>query len=86
MKMLLASIYDKKACIYGKPFYPVTKADAIRAFGDIAVDSNHPVGKHPEDYDLFVLGVFDDNKGGVEMFQNMEHLANANDFVQGKVE
>lgn len=83
MKLLLCSMYDKKSGIYARPFAAITKADAMRAFADIALDKTHPIGKHPEDYDLYVVGDFDDNTGIVTYLQ-MEHLAGANDFVLEK--
>ena len=35
---------------------------AMREFSDLAVNADHPIGKHPEDYSLFRIGQFDDNK------------------------
>ena len=34
---------------------------AVRTFADMANDSNHNIGKHPEDYTLYHIGEWDDN-------------------------
>ena len=60
------SIFDSKASAYLPPFYMQTKAEAIRAIGDCVDDKEHRFAKHPEDYTLFYLGEFDDNKGTFE--------------------
>lgn len=63
MKLNVYSIYDVKAGVYQRPFYAGADGEATRAFSDLVTDGEHPVGKHPEDYSLFRLGVFDDNNG-----------------------
>lgn len=63
MKVNLYSIFDSKLATYGKPWYELTDAAAIRAFADAVADSSNPnnqYNKHPEDFSLYVLGSFDD--------------------------
>ena len=49
------SIYDTATSAYMRPFIAPQDAQAIRLFKDIALDADHDVGKHPEDYSLFKL-------------------------------
>lgn len=63
MILKVFSIYDSKAEAYLPPFCFAATGMAIRAFADMANDPNHQVGRHPEDYTLFELGVFDDEHG-----------------------
>ncbi len=63
MKLNIYSIFDTASGLYSRPFFTQSDAEAMRSFEDIATDAEHPVGKHPEDYNLFRLGTFDDNKG-----------------------
>lgn len=65
MRMFLYSVFDSCSGLYDRPFVAVADGAAIRSFGDIAVDAEHPVGVHPEHFSLFRLGEFDDNKGEV---------------------
>lgn len=63
MKLTIYSVYDTAAGLYSRPFFTQTDAEARRSFNDIAMDAEHPIGKHPEDYSLFRIGIFDDNTG-----------------------
>lgn len=57
------SVFDSKAAFYGTPFFMPNEAMAMRAFGDLVNDQNSSIAKHPEDYSLFFMGIFDDNVG-----------------------
>ena len=63
MKLNIYSIFDTASGLYSRPFFTQSDGEAVRSFNDIATDVEHPIGKHPEDYTLFRLGVFDDIKG-----------------------
>ncbi len=63
MKLNIYSIFDTASGLYSRPFFTLSDAEAIRSFSDITQDAEHPIGKHPEDYTLFRLGVFDDTTG-----------------------
>ncbi len=61
MKILLFTIFDEASGLYNRPFSLPSPSAAIRTFSDIACDVEHEIGKHPEDYSLYMLGEFDDN-------------------------
>ncbi len=63
MKLNVYSIFDTASGLYSRPFFTQSDPEAMRSFTDIAVDADHPIGKHPEDYSLFRLGTFDDDSG-----------------------
>ena len=63
MRMNVYSIFDTASGCYMRPFFVQADGQALRAFSDLSQDAEHEVGKHPEDYSLFRLGTFDDNKG-----------------------
>lgn len=56
-------VFDSAASVYQRPFYCQTDGEALRAFGDISFDKEHPIGMHPEDYSLYRVGQFNDAKG-----------------------
>lgn len=65
MIMLAFAIRDKKAECFMQPWFALTKGAAIRSFTDTV---NNPGGenmiaKHPEDFDLFIVGSFSDLDG-----------------------
>lgn len=65
MKTSVYSVFDAKAAVYGVPFFMPKDGMAVRAFTDLANDSNTMCGKHPEDFTLFKIGEFDDATGQV---------------------
>ncbi len=65
MKQNIYSIFDTASGLYSRPFFTCSDAEAIRSFSDIATDAEHPIGRHPADYTLFRLGIFDDRDGNL---------------------
>lgn len=63
MKLNIYSIFDQACGLYSRPFFTQSDGEAIRSFTDISTDAEHPIGKHPEDYTLYRLGIFDDQNG-----------------------
>ncbi len=57
------TIYDTQAKAYHIPFYMHQVGMAVRVFHDMANDPEHQFGKHPEDYSLYQIGVYDDEDG-----------------------
>jgi len=66
MKLHVYTIYDVASGIYMRPFFQQTDGQATRSFSDIALDADHEIGKHPEDYTLFRIGQYNDNTGKLE--------------------
>jgi len=57
------SIYDTAAGVYRQPFYAHADGEAMRVFYDLSINAEHEIGRHPEDYSLFLVAKYDDNKG-----------------------
>jgi len=68
MKMIVVSIFDQAAGVHSQPLYFASKGLAVRAFQDecrrAAPDNN--LNKHPEDFALYELAVYDDSVGHFE--------------------
>lgn len=60
---MFCSIYDTAVQAYMRPFMVQAEGQAMREFGDLVCDDNHPVGKHASDYELYVLAEFNDKSG-----------------------
>ncbi len=80
MKLNVYSIYDQASGLYCRPFFTQSDGEAIRSFQDISTDAEHPIGKHPEDYTLFRLGIFDDQDGTL-YDENNSSLATALELI-----
>lgn len=76
------SVYDVKSLTYSPPFFQPAHGSAARMFSDLANDANTSVGRHPADYSLFCLGLFDDQTGKLLALDQREHIADAVSFVQ----
>lgn len=72
MKRPVLAIYDIKAKLFSQPMFPVAVGQVMREFGDMVNDGKSPYAKHPEDYQLFQIALFDDVEG---VFEPMEFNA-----------
>lgn len=63
MRTQCFGVFDKKGGVYATPFFCIREGAAIRSFQDIANNPETTVYRHPEDYELFHLGDFDDESG-----------------------
>lgn len=70
MKYLIVCVRDRAADVYGQPMHVTSLGGAIRSFGDEVnrADDGNMLYKHPEDFDLFELGTYDDSTGTYETF------------------
>lgn len=80
MELKIFSVYDEKAQVYRSPFYLKHKGEAMRSFSDLVNDDKTIINKHPEDYKLYYLGVFDDVSGKMGSRDTPEFICNASDF------
>ena len=65
--MLIVSVFDTAVQAHGRPMFVPTKGAAMRSFTDEVnrkADDN-PMWAHPEDYELYDLGTFDDARGRI---------------------
>lgn len=65
MLQYVVSVQDRASGVFNRPFFVPHRNVAIRDFTDevnrSAVDNQ--LNKHPDDFDLYLLGQFDDNTG-----------------------
>lgn len=83
MKLRAYAVYDSKAEAYLRPFFAGTRGQAVRSFSDAINDPLHEMAKHAEDYTLFEIGAFDDEKGVLS--SEVVSLGNALTFRKGEV-
>ena len=61
MDYFVFTVFDSCSAVYDRPFIARSQGDAVRSFGDIAGDADHPIGKHPEHFSLYCIGTYCDN-------------------------
>jgi len=83
MRYNIYSIRDRAADVFAQPFFLPSHGVANRVFADEInrVDANNNLNKHPEDFDLYFLGTFDDNEGSFEA-QRPQQMAVGKDVVR----
>lgn len=70
MTLKVYSVYDKKAKVYGTPFFQLNNNVALRSFTDLVNDGRSTVSKHPSDFNLECIGVFNDTDGKISAKKN----------------
>lgn len=87
MLLRLYTVYDSKAELYMPPFCQKTKGEALRGFADaIQGGGDNNLAKHPEDFTLFEVGLFEDSDGTIQMHDAKISLANGIEFSATKEE
>jgi hypothetical protein len=57
------SFFDAKSGCYSPPFFFPHRGQALRAAIDLGGDLSTTIGRYPQDFTLYELGVFDDQSG-----------------------
>lgn len=77
MVLNVFTIRDAKSEAYNAPFFKLTEAEAIRDFTRLAKDSKTMVAEFPSDFDLYSIGVFDDQTGKINAHDTPRHIVKA---------
>lgn len=76
MKLQVFVVKDRASDQYGNPMFLISSGQAIRSFTDEvnSAREDNMMYKHPDDFDLFFLGVYDTNTAMFET-ANPEQVA-----------
>ena len=71
MNQVIVSVKDTAAQAFGRPVFVPTVSVAVRSFRDEVnrSDSKEDMAQHPEDFELYELGSFDDSTGTIEVIE-----------------
>lgn len=61
MKLVVCSLFDRGVQAYGRPMFVSHINQAVRSLTDETNNPESELNKHPDDYDLYELGEFDDS-------------------------
>ncbi len=64
MSKVMCSIHDECSGVWSPPMCVVNQASAVRSVADAMRDVND-FSRHPEHFNLYVVGTFDDDDGTV---------------------
>lgn len=62
-QLIVLSVRDRAMDAFMQPFFAPAVGLAVRSFGDEINRAESPMHAHPEDYDLYQVGTFDDQTG-----------------------
>lgn len=86
MMLQMYSIYDSKAEVYNTPFFSKTHGEAERSFKTLTNDPKSQVNQYPEDFDLYHIGEYDDNKGITKSLDTPKHILKAISVLRKEAE
>lgn len=69
MILQILCVRDRAADVFGTPTFHVSIGAAVRGFSD-HINKNDPdnvLYRHPGDFDLYVLGTYDDSTGSFDV-------------------
>jgi hypothetical protein len=83
MHLFVVCVKDRAAEVFNRPFFVPHRNVAIRDFTDEVNRSaaDNQLNKHPDDFDLYLLGEFNDNSGEFSI-STPQVLVRAKDVVQ----
>lgn len=80
MILLAYALLDNKTGHFSTPFFFNHRGHAIRAVIELGTDPNTTVGRHPNDFTLCEVGVFDDQVGRLTS-EDCLHLGTVRSFI-----
>lgn len=86
MKYKIVCVRDRVADVYSVPQFVLNLGAAIRGFGDEvrrphSENSPNNLNQHPEDFDLYFLGEYEDETGSFEPLERPKQIAIGKDYV-----
>ena len=82
MMLEMYSVKDLAAQAFLQPLFFRSRGEALRSFSDAVGDANHQFAKHPEDYEFYFIGSFDDTTGMIAQVGERPLVARAVDFAK----
>lgn len=80
--MKIIAVRDRAIDAYGIPFFTRSIGEAIRSFTDEANNNQSAINAHPEDYDLYCFGDYDQDTGEFKIDQKPHQIAIGKDQIK----
>lgn len=77
MELKAYSIRDAKGEVFHTPFFKKTHGEAERDFTQVCRDPKSQLNQFPDDYDLYFIGTYDDQKGVFVSLDTPQHVVKA---------
>lgn len=86
MKFKVFSVRDSKGGVFNAPFCKLSERDAEHDFRTLINDERSLPSQYPKDFDLYLLGEYDDQTGKFSIVSQPQHLAEGINMVRQKDE
>lgn len=85
MLLVVCAVYDSAAQLFNRPMFVPAVGMANRVFRDEVnrAAEDNPMFRHPDDFELFELGSFDDSTGRFHVLDDPRPLARGKDVREG---
>lgn len=82
----IVAIRDRAVDAFGQPIFVVALGQGIRSFMDEMNNKESSLAAHPEDYDLYHIGEFDEDTGLLIACTPPKMIAVGKDMAKGPAE
>lgn len=82
----ILTVKDRALNIHNLPFTQQTTAQAVRGFTDEINNQGSALAQHPDDYDLYIIGHYDEVTGTLVPLERPELVVRGKDLVRTKGE
>lgn len=82
MILKVFAVFDSAAGAYLQPFFSINVATAAREMVTAVNSEGHAFQRHSGDYELFLLGEWDQYEGVIKMYETKQSLGIASSFIQ----
>ena len=84
MKYVICCVRDRGIDAFGVPFFMAAIGQATRSFADEVntQKEGNMLSKHPEDFDLYHLGYYDDSAARFELLDSPRVLVRGTDVLK----
>lgn len=86
MQLIVVSIFDTATRTYARPVFVAARGAALRSFSDEVNTprEDNPLNRHPGDFELHLLGTWDDQNGAFASLPQPELLVRGVDVKELK--
>lgn len=79
---IIVAVRDRQITAFLRPFTAQSRGQAIRSFRDEVNRDGSELNSHPEDYELYELGTFDEQTGNLKPHDSHVQLAIASNLIE----
>lgn len=84
MQLKIYSVRDQKGGFYNAPIFLRSHGEAERWFHGQTNNEKSVIMHHPEDFDLYYVGDFDDQKGAIQPLDTPQHIIKAVELKENR--